>query len=146
MTTTIRSNGSKWAGEAPDTIETLLDVLEGRAHRFAPNAERRFALDPTFEEYGNFVYTDCGLDGCTLTHFFGNFHELSHVFNIDTDDAALIERLTVAIRANQAWPEYAAAKVANAEREAARVRRDEQHAEERRRRDVADAKRVLGIS
>lgn len=28
MTTTIYSNGSKWAGDEPDTIDTLVRLLE----------------------------------------------------------------------------------------------------------------------
>jgi hypothetical protein len=39
----IISNGSKWAGEKPDTIDDLLNVLN------------KYTLDPNFEKYGNFV-------------------------------------------------------------------------------------------
>ena len=74
MTTIINSNGSKWAGQEPDTIETLLDVL---AHH---------PLDNTFEPFFE--------DG----RFFGNFRNLSHVFSIDTDDADVIAQLNSAIK------------------------------------------------
>lgn len=92
------------------------------------------ALSPDFEDYGNFidpvrrcrttyneagdqVYEDAGPmypEHPTAVRFWGNFWELSHVFQIDTDDAGLIERLTTAIRANQATPAYAKAKAARA--------------------------------
>jgi hypothetical protein len=69
-------------------------------------------LDRTFEpeQYGNFVTVDpVNMRGEALlppggVSFFGNFFTLSHVFNIDVTDAATIERLTVAIRANQQRP------------------------------------------
>lgn len=92
---TITSNGSKWAGEAPDTIEDLCDVLT------------REPLDRSFECYGNFVITpDDEIGG--PTRFFGNFANLSHVFNIDTDEPKTIERLTSLIRANQQTTGYLA--------------------------------------
>ena len=118
--THIESNGSKWGGEAPDPIERLLERLQTET------------LDPMFEEYGNFVhparkahrecsertgwkdvYTDAGPiypDHPNAVRFWGNFLTYSHVFSIDTDDPALIEKLTAAIRANQATPIYLAAK------------------------------------
>lgn len=91
MTTTdIVSNGSKWAGESPDGI----DVLE---HRL-----RTETLDPRFERYGNFIRKERG-GPWTL---FGNFLTYSHVFNIRTDDAALVRRLRRLIRRNQATTAY----------------------------------------
>lgn len=92
MTTTIISNGSKWAGEAPDSVETLLAVL----------AEH--PLDRRFEEYGNFIFAY----DAQHTRFWGNFFTLSHVFNIDTDEPEMAERLTAAIRANQQRADYLA--------------------------------------
>ncbi len=118
--THIDSNGSKFMGDAPDTIEQLLARMQAET------------LDPVFEEYGNFVsparkahrecseatgwkdvYTDAGPiypEHPDAMHFWGNFRTYSHVFSIYTDDPALIERLTAAIRANQATPAYQAAK------------------------------------
>jgi hypothetical protein len=59
----IISNGSKWLGEPPDTIETLLEVLG------------KNTLDPKF---GTFVtYKHPG-----MLRVFGNFLTISHVFNI----------------------------------------------------------------
>jgi hypothetical protein len=90
MGTRIVSNGSKWAGEAPDTIETLIEVL--KAHM----------LDPGFSEYANFIRTT----GKGEVHFFGDFRRLSHVFNIHTDEPKVIARLTRAIRENMRREDY----------------------------------------
>jgi hypothetical protein len=88
--TEVQSNGSKWAGQKADTIQKLFTVLEN------------YALDRTFEAFGNFVEP---IENGAVS-FFGNFQELSHVFNINTTDEKLIARLTAAIRANQQRPDY----------------------------------------
>lgn len=76
----IISNGSKWSGQNTDSIEELLNVLD------------RYSLDPSFEDYGNFVNNNPTwvkaeakemYKGCTK--FFGNFSTYSHVFNIITE-------------------------------------------------------------
>jgi hypothetical protein len=85
----IMSNGSKWMGENPDTIEKLCEVL------------KNYPLDRTFEDYGNFIITD----GVTTT-FFGNFLNLSHVFNIITDEIEIIELLTGLILENRKRTDY----------------------------------------
>lgn len=102
--TVIMSNGSKWGGESPDLIETLLERL------------RDYALDRVFEEYGNFVsrpvrwHEENAISRTVpdATGFFGNFRELSHVFTIYSNDPTVIERLVGAIRANQLRPDYLA--------------------------------------
>ena len=115
----IDSNGSHWAGARPDGIEALFERLAS------------FPLNPDFEDYGNFitparlahptqdpdtlltVYEDAGPiypESPDALRFWGNFYELSAVFCIDTDEPELIERLTAAIRANQATPAYQAAR------------------------------------
>ena len=88
--TKVQSNGSKWAGQKADTIQKLFEVLD------------TYALDRTFEAFGNFAE----LLETGGVSFFGNFQELSHVFNITTTDQRLIKRLTDAIRANQQRPDY----------------------------------------
>lgn len=93
MTTTIHSNGSKWAGEKPDPVERLLERL------------KLYTLDPRFERCGNFISKSDG-----IVHFWGNFFDVSGVFQIDTDEAPIIERLTRAIRDNQARASYLEAK------------------------------------
>ncbi len=90
--TSIISNGSKWAGEEPDTLEVLCEVLQSNT------------LDRTFEGFGNFVLADAG----EPVRFWGNFFDVSHVFSIDTDEPEVIERLSGLIRANQQKPEYLA--------------------------------------
>ena len=97
----IISNGSKFYGQEPDTIEILLDVL---------NKE---TLDPIFEKYGNFIQrkpnwlkkeTAEKYKGCAVIS--GNFVSLSHVFNIITDDEELIQKLEQAINNNKQTAEY----------------------------------------
>jgi len=97
----IISNGSKFYGQEPDTIEILLDVL------------KKETLDPYWEKLGNFVdrnpnwlkkeakekYKDC-------TVIFGNFSSVSHVFNIITDEEELIQKLEQAINNNKQTVEY----------------------------------------
>lgn len=92
---TIEANGSKWAGEAPDPIEVLMERLGAEV------------LDPRFEQYGNFVRRE--KDG-TYTAW-GNFLTYSHVFNIKGTREE-IEPLRRAIRKNQRTPEYRAALAA----------------------------------
>lgn len=96
MTTTIHSNGSKWAGQEPDSIATLLEVLASTP------------LDPTFEKYGDFAYNAETHDG--TVRFFGNFYLVSHVFRIDSNDPEVCDALFAAIRANKATDEYKQAK------------------------------------
>ncbi len=88
--TTINSNGSKWAGESPDSIAALIERL------------KQYPLAKWFQDFGNFIIK--GESG--LVTFFGNFSTVSAVFNIDTDDEATIEKLWVAIRLNQLRPDY----------------------------------------
>ena len=103
--TLIQSNGSKWAGEDPDTIEELLRVLKVEP------------LDKTFEKYGDFfsrvhredfIHPDLNFakewDGSM--HFFGNFRLYSHVFNIHTFDQAIIVSLISAIEDNKQREDY----------------------------------------
>jgi hypothetical protein len=123
MQTIIHDNGSRWNGDAPAAIAELLEILA------------RTPLDPVFEEYGNFIDTDpqkavyLGQDRYENTgpiypdmpgavQFWGNFAELSHVFRIGTNDPAVIETLTAAIRANQATAAYAEAKAQHLARKA----------------------------
>lgn len=100
MTTTIHANGSKWLGQEPDSIEKLFERLENNT------------LDPTFEDYGNFAKNR----GAGVVHFWGNFHDVSAVFDIETDDPELVQSLIAAIKANQDTQAYHDAKHARAER------------------------------
>jgi hypothetical protein len=91
----IISNGSKWLGQAPDSVEDLLSVLA-----IEP-------LNPVFESYGNFVLSDempVGTVRC-----WGNFANVSHVFQIEGTEAEM-RPVIDAIRANQDTEAYAAAR------------------------------------
>ena len=85
----IISNGSKWAGEDPDSLETLIEVL------------RSETLDPRFEDHGTFVTRTN--DG--RAEIFGNFLTVSHVFQIEGTDAELAEAID-AIEANKRSETY----------------------------------------
>lgn len=114
--TVITSNGSHCAGEQPATIDELLQVIEHEP------------LDRKFEKYGNFIYRnpqtcvylgqgkyrDTGhiYPGQNITRFSGNFLHVSHVFNIDTSDPVVVERLTKAIRSNKQRADYQAQQAA----------------------------------
>jgi len=113
---TINSNGSKWYGEQPDSIDKLIEVLG------------QHTLDPRFEKHGNFIYKPYHAkrdeqgefvddldkpifpDHPDAVNIWGNFLEVSHVFNIHTDEPVVIDRLSAAIRANQATPAYQQAR------------------------------------
>lgn len=94
----IVSNGSKWHGQAPDSIATLIEVLKTET------------LDPTFENYGNFI-TYPTIEHDNLVRLFGNFQTVSHVFQIYGTEAEL-RGVIEAIRANQARDDYKAARKA----------------------------------
>lgn len=88
MPTTIHSNGSKWNGQDPDDLDTLLKVLESHPLRAC-------SIRPDFEEVVRL--------GVLFT---GNFATVSHVFRIVTDDQVVIDKLRAAIAANRATPAY----------------------------------------
>jgi hypothetical protein len=113
----IRSNSSdSWHRLEP--IERLFERLA------------RLTLDPRFEEYGNFAYeprdsrevwTEDGVheeedlgpvypEFPGTVRFWGSFYDYAAGFDLDTDEPELIERLTAAIRANQATDAYRAAR------------------------------------
>lgn len=106
----IMSNGSKWYGEEEDNIEDLLKTLD--EHPLDPRFKSFITKDPCIGvrgERGGYVdgprmYT------ANVTRFFGNFHTVSHVFQIDTNDPETIAALSSAIRKNMRQAEYRAAK------------------------------------
>jgi len=119
MTTIIKSNGSKFAGQKPDSIEKLLEVL------------KKHALDPTFERYGDFAVRvqgelaeHYGVDPTRAILFWGNFFELSHGFDIYTDDEQTIATLIAAIKENKSTSAYAAARRVRREQDQQRAARD----------------------
>lgn len=106
--TLILANGSKWAGDSPDGIHKLLDVLE------------KETLDPSFEKYHCYNHYPYRLDAklnvddkgskiypwIGAPMFFGNFRNVSHVFRIVTKDPAVIKALTDAINRNMESEAY----------------------------------------
>lgn len=102
--TLILSNGSKLAGQSPDSIDTLLGVLETEM------------LDPIFEQYH--CYQPRRYEPAVFSNdsdisrwkgaasYFGNFRTVSHAFNIITFDQEVIDALNKAIRKNVERDEY----------------------------------------
>lgn len=102
--TRIISNGSKWNGQKPDSINKLIDVLakhpidedffsKEKDVRLFGVAYKWVVLCPISKEDG--VYT-----------FFGNFEDISHIFNIKSTDRAVIAKLKKAIMDNAGWKKY----------------------------------------
>jgi hypothetical protein len=114
----IQSNGSRWAGEEEGDIAELLETLgkyrldyerfPGKFYSVDPcagvrnpdaqpwepdSADNRHWID------GPRLYEADGVYG-----FFGNFLEVSHVFNIDTNHKPTIDALISAIGANKELP------------------------------------------
>ena len=141
MTTTIISNGSKWAGEAPDSIATLLDVL-------GTHALHRLFESHLGEGTGAFISVCQASEKWALpgtTRFHGNFIGLSHVFSIDTDDPDLIDRLTAAIKANVERPDYLSQPTWQQRQAAVEAHRAQQDAERQAHR-IRAARATLGLA
>lgn len=66
----IISNGSKWAGEQPDSVEILLDIL--KTHK----------LRDHFARIENDAYFKRQVNLPTEFRVSGNFEDISHVFDI----------------------------------------------------------------
>ena len=101
---TVTNPAAPWSF-IPDTEENILHDLA------------RYALDPVFELYGNFInpapewLSQEAADkyaGCTIIS--GNFLDYSHAFSLVTDDPGLISRLSAAVAQNKATQEYQAAR------------------------------------
>lgn len=102
--TIIHSNGSKWHGQEPDTISKLIEVLKTNTieERFFCKLSKGYGEDKR-------KYTLCPIsknDEKTNYVFFGNFEEVSHVFNIETNDKKIINKLKKAIIENKGWGMY----------------------------------------
>jgi hypothetical protein len=84
-------------------------------------------LDPTFEEYGNFVQRDP--EWLTMppwrpegmASISGNFYDYSCAFGLETNHPALIDLLEEAVRRNQATEGYQRARQELLDRKAAEV-------------------------
>jgi len=103
MSTIIKANGSKWAGQEPDGIEKLIEVLSEHVieERFFETWIDGSGEDKVKRNFCPITKTENG-----KTRFFGNFEELSHVFDIETDDKELIEKLTKAVKSNSGWIKF----------------------------------------
>lgn len=93
--------------QVPDTEENIMRDLA------------QHTLDPVFELYGNFINLDPEWRSEEVkklraghTLIFGNFLSYSHAFRVLTDDRALINRFSEAIKRNKATPAYQEARTA----------------------------------
>ena len=112
----IHHNGSKWAGEEPDDVQSLLDCL--KAHRFnAKDWDTGFTdnpcegiYNPDFQRGGDQPQWIDGprMYACDAVRFSGNFEDVSHGFCIDTNHAPTISALKSALAANIARHKKAA--------------------------------------
>lgn len=102
MTTHIEKNHWIASDDPPQAIEQLLRLLETEP------------LDPKFEDYGDFAtinpLTTFGepLYPRGTVVFWGNFANISRVFEIASDDSEVCDRLFAAIKANKASAAYQA--------------------------------------
>lgn len=81
-TTKIHYNGSKFAGEEPDTLDVLFERL--KTEKLDPR------LKPIADNLGN-----------GIIRYSGNFETYSHAFSIETNDPDLIVKLNKAISDNE---------------------------------------------
>lgn len=102
--TNIMFNGSKWAGQPPDTLEKLLEVL---ATEPLDPRYKRFNAPVVRGDYPLGMSQD--LEGFTH-HFHGNFYRISHAFSVFTNDDSVIAALTEACEKNIASDAYKAAE------------------------------------
>ena len=99
-TTIIQSNGSKWAGESPDPIETLLGRL----------ADPEYILNPVFERYGNFAENVEHEEQGGFVLFHGNFLTHSAVFSILSNDPGVCGKLFAALKEHKSSQRYLSAR------------------------------------
>ncbi len=113
----VEYNGSKWAGDAPDPLSKLFDML--KQHPLDRFWERNGGLwclahGSTFggrNDKGEQIWLDTGPiypEQPYTVRFCGNFLTYSHGFSIETDDAEVIEALHTAIAENMHRPDYLA--------------------------------------
>jgi len=88
MTTTVKYNGSRFAGSKHASIASLLELIE---------------LEPLdWETFGNFV--QIYPEGMINIH--GNFERIAHAFSIVTDDKDILASFAAAIDANHRLCKY----------------------------------------
>lgn len=83
MTTTIKYNGSRFAGSKHASIDALLELME---------------IEPLdWERFGDFVQ----IYPCGNINIYGNFERVSHAFSIVTDDKDILASFAAAIDSNR---------------------------------------------
>jgi hypothetical protein len=102
--TNIISNGSKWNGEKPDSIATLCHVLKTHPleERLVFKQKHITSKPGVFEWVISWPIKKQKRAG--VYNFFGNFKDICHVFNIETNDQKVIKTLKMHIMNNSAYP------------------------------------------
>ena len=102
----IKSNGSRWMGDEEGDISELLEVLAKHEldsrmfnHDFITVDPCEGVRDP--HVYGKWIDGPRLYECDGVYSFFGNFVDVSHVFNIDTNHKPTIDALLAAIEANK---------------------------------------------
>jgi hypothetical protein len=90
----INSNGSRWHGEKPATIEELLEVLKKYTLRAGYNGTERNPVSCYYKP----LFKNIGIE-----MFYGNFEEISHVFCIYTNHQETINSLRCAMGGNKGF-------------------------------------------
>jgi hypothetical protein len=84
QTTKVNYNGSRWHGQEPASIDTLLALVQVEP------------LDWEMFGWGFVSITPSG-----DTHIAGNFLRFSHAFSIETSDRGLLAKFAAALDANR---------------------------------------------
>ena len=89
VNTFIVSNGSKWAGQLPDDLDALEDCLKTHTLENFSYCKKIHTTD--YLHNSDFVEA---ISNNNYWAFFGNFVEISHVFQIYSNDPEVIKRLS----------------------------------------------------
>ena len=92
VTTRINWNGSRWAGQQPAALADLFAALA--SHPLGDFWQRNNNADTTFTRTDEET-------GKTWTVFWGNFRDVSHGFEVETDEPAIVAKFTALIKANR---------------------------------------------
>jgi hypothetical protein len=126
----VQHCGSHWAGDAPDTLDTLLGMIDGDEKAVEYLGEQP-TLSPSFEDCGDFIspatWIPARPDFPHCYQSFGNFENVSFAFSLFTDDEVLIERLIAAVQEHKKSDRYRAALAAERERQAKCAEFAEEH-------------------
>ena len=98
----VKNNGSTWGGQPMSSIPQLIQIMKKEVieESFFSNFRKRYGSDERVQM--------CPIinEGNGWFRFFGNFENLSHVFDIRTNNPEVIQKLRDAIKGNEGWSKY----------------------------------------